>query len=295
MTRVTERGILTLGFLFACTASAWAQAWVAPEGVGAVTVVYQGISNTGHRLADGSMLRGYDSLSRGVLLEIDYAFTDRLSVSAGTPYIAAKYSGPLASFSGLPLDDCNCWNQGWQDFSATARYNLANDAWALTPSVSFGIPTHNYSYFGEAVLGRNLNEVRVAVDVGRRLDAISPRVAVQGQYSYAFVERVFDYKNDRSNIALQTSYLLTRRMSVRGLLSWQRTHGGLSSNEFVTQELFEQFDRLLRDNSFHVGGGLSYSLPRVDIFAVYVGFAGGRDTHAGRAITVGLSLPFELP
>ena len=43
---------------------------------------------------------------------------------------------------------------------------------------------------GEAVVGRNLREVRIAVDAGQRLDAISPKLSVQGRYSYAFVERV---------------------------------------------------------------------------------------------------------
>ena len=58
------------------------------------------------------------------------------------------------------------------------RYNLANGAFALTPSVSFGIPTHNYDYFGEAVVGRNLNELRIGVDAGQRLDAISGRLSI---------------------------------------------------------------------------------------------------------------------
>jgi hypothetical protein len=39
--------------------------------------------------------------------------------------------------------------------------------------------------------------------------------------------------------------------------SWQRSHGGLRSTEFGTDEQFQQFDRTLKDNSFHVGGGVS--------------------------------------
>lgn len=53
-------------------------------------------------------------------------------------------------------------------------------------------------------------------------------------------------------------------------------------------------DRLVRDNSFHIGGGVAYSLPRIDLFMSYVQFVGGVDTHAGRVITAGLSWPFEL-
>lgn len=292
--RVPAHGTLALVAFCAATPAAFAQAWVPPAGVGAVSFIYQTIDNTGHRLADGSVLEGYDSVSRGILLDIDYAVTDRFSISAGVPYIAAKYLGPEPSFFGLPIDDCLCWNHGWQDFYVTARYNLVNRAFALTPAVSFGVPTHDYSYFGEAVLGRNLNEMRIAVDAGQRLDAISPRLSVSGRYSYALVEEVLDLPNNRSNAAIESAFLITRRLSARVLFSWQRSHGGLRATEFDTDERLGQFDRLLRDNNFHASGGLAYSLTRVDVFLSYVQYVGGTDTHAGRAITAGMSWPFEL-
>jgi hypothetical protein len=270
-----------------------AQAWVPPAGIGLVSVVYQTINNTNHRLTDGSLFDGYDSVSRGVLFNFDYAFTDRFSMSIGVPYLGSKYTGPEPSFFGLAVDDCFCWNHGWQDFGFTARYNLANGAFALTPSISLGVPTHNYDYFGEAVLGRNLNEIRFQVDVGRRLDAISDRLSVSGRYSYALVEEVLDLPNNRSNIGLEADVLAMRKLSTRFGVSWQRSHGGLRSTEMVTDEQVSQYDRLLKDNNFHVNGGLSYSLPKVDVFASYVHYAGGTDTHVGHAITAGVSVPFE--
>lgn len=78
------------------------------------------------------------------------------------------------------------------------------------------------------------------------------------------------------------------------MLSWQRSHGGLRSTEFVTDELFEQYDRLLRDSSFHVGGGIAYSLRRFDLFFAYTHYASGADTHTGRVVTAGLSVPFQI-
>jgi hypothetical protein len=282
-----------LAVVCASSSTAFAQAWVPPAGIGVVTVVYQTIDNTGHRLTDGSIVDGYDSASRGVLLNLDYAVTDQFSFSLGVPYVAAKYTGPEPSFFGLPIDDCLCWNHGWQDFGLTARYNVANGAFALTPSVSFGLPTHDYDYFGEAVLGRNLRELRIAVEAGRRFDRISDRLSVSARYAYAFVEKVLDLANNRSNISLEPGYLVTRRLLVRAAFSWQRSHGGLRSTEFATEEQLQQFDRLLKDNSFHVGGGVSYSLSPVDVFASFIQYANGTDTHAGRAITAGLSWPFE--
>jgi hypothetical protein len=87
--------------------------------------------------------------------------------------------------------------------------------------------------------------------------------------------------------------LLTRKLATRVAFSWQRSHGGLRSTEVSTDEQFQQFDRLLKDNNFHMTGGVSYSLPAFDVFASYVHYAGGTDTHVGRAITTGVSWSFE--
>lgn len=291
--RTSAAGILTF-LVCAAAQPAFAQAWVPPARIGVVSFVYQTIDNTTHLLTDGSRLDGYDSASRGLLLNLDYAFTDRLSFSFGVPYLGAKYQGPEPSFFGLPIDECRCWNRGWQDLGITGRYNLWNGAFALTPSVSIGLPTHGYSYFGEATLGRNLKEVRLALDAGQRLDPISPRLAVSGRYSYAIVERVLDLPNNRSNVVIEPALLVTRKLSTRAAFAWQRSHGGLRTTEFETDEQWEQYDRILRENYFHVSGGVAYSFPRFDVFASYIRYVSGTDTHGGRAVTVGVSWPFEL-
>jgi len=291
--RRATQAFLSLFVLCGGARHAAAQAWVPPAHIGVVSVVFQTIDNTGHRLADGSMLKGFDSASRGVLVNLDYAVTDRFSFSFGVPYIGSKYIGPEPSLFGLPIDDCLCWNHGWQDFAGTMRYNVANGPFAFTPSVSFGVPSHNYDYFGEAVVGRNLNELRIAVDAGQRLDAISERLSVSGNYSFAFVEKVLDLPNNRSNISLETGVLLSRKLSSHVTFLWQRSHGGLRSTEVITDEEIHQFDRLLRDDSFHIAGGASYSLPQFDVFVNYAQYVTGTDTHAGHALSLGVSWPFE--
>jgi hypothetical protein len=176
--------------------------------------------------------------------------------------------------------------------SASARYNIVNAAFGLTSSVSFGVPSHDYDSIGEAALGRNLKELRLAIDAGRRLDGIWNRLSVSGRYSFAFVEQIDDIGSNRSNISLDVGVLASRKMSTNMTFSWQRTHGGLKSTEF-NDENFLLFDLVLKDNNFQIGGGVAYSLPRVDLFLSYMHFASGTDTHAGRALTAGVSVPFE--
>lgn len=228
----------------------------------------------------------------------------------GLPFVFAKYTDPkvidpFGVIPFLPVDSCRCWQTGWQDLGVTARYNLINGAFALTPSVFVGVPTHDYNFRGEAVVGNHLKELRLSLDAGQRLDAISPRLSVQGHYAYAFVERVIGIPNNRSNAELEAGFLITRHLAARGVVYWQRVHGGLRfggsetsalpfPGDVTTPEQMFEHDRLLRDNNWRVGGGISYSLPRVDLFASYVAFARSTDSHTGRSIAAGISWPFEV-
>src|ERR1017187_8023710 len=83
-----------------------AQAFTLPQGVGAFTLAWQYVDNTGHRMTDGYILRLGQSVSTGVLAEIDYGVTDRFSATLGIPYIFAKYTDgpPPPGIPYLPVD-----------------------------------------------------------------------------------------------------------------------------------------------------------------------------------------------
>src|SRR6266480_3529825 len=128
------RSLASIAMVLATPGFVRAQAWVPPAGVGSVNVVYETIANTGHLLTNGFRLPDGKSTNLGVFVEGEYAFTDRLSLSAGLPYVFSKYIGPgKTPFGFLPVDSCFCWHSGWQDFGFSARYNLANGKVGLTP------------------------------------------------------------------------------------------------------------------------------------------------------------------
>src|SRR6202140_2377731 len=168
--------------LFMATANhAGAQAWVPPRGEGSISLTSQRIDNTGHRRTNGFLVPRGRSLDMSLYLEAEYAFTNRFSVTAGLPYVFAKYTDtnpPASPIPYLPVDQCHCWHSGWQDFGVTARYNLVNGTSGLTTFVSLGVPSQNYNFRGESALGDDLREVRIGVDGGRRINAISRKLAV---------------------------------------------------------------------------------------------------------------------
>src|SRR5262249_4670535 len=153
---------------------ATAQPWLPPAGSGSVSISYQRIDNTGHFRTEGSLAERGQSLDMAFYIEAEYSLTNRLSLAAGLPYVFAKFTSPLPftpPIPTLPIDECHCWHSGWQDFGFTARYNVirvAKGAFALTPTVSVGVPSHKYDFRGESVLGRDLKEMRIGLNAGLR-------------------------------------------------------------------------------------------------------------------------------
>ncbi|HKC25720.1 MAG TPA: hypothetical protein VKF32_13310 [Thermoanaerobaculia bacterium] len=280
------------------------QAFTPPQGVGAVTVAWQYVNNTGHRLSDGFFVERGQSVTTSVDLELEYGFTDRLSATLGIPYVWAKYTGAQPPPSGLPVDTCGCWHSGFQDYTLSARYRFGHEPWAVTPLLRYVLPSHDYKYQGEAVVGRNLQELQVGVAAALRLTAFLPQASVGAGYTYAFVERAIPGVSiDRSNGYVEIGYALTRRLYVREIGIWQRTHGGLRfgsptgdpffpPGELNTPARIQQRDRLLRTNYWQAGGGLAYSTGPFDVFASVVGYVWGRDAHAGQSYTVGATWYF---
>jgi hypothetical protein len=226
-TGTTRRGFIS-GVALACFAvvalvssggEVFAQALVPPRGVGSIGFHFQKVDHTGVILTDGFVDSGR-SVNQDFFIEGEYGVTDRLAVSLGLPYVFSKYLGGAPPARIFPVDQCQCWHSGFQDLSIAARYNLLgypHSAFKLTPSILFGVPSHDYDFRGEAVLGRNLRELQLGIDASERIDAISEKFYLQGHYSYGFVERVLDLRNDRSKGTMEGDFLLTRKLSVRGV------------------------------------------------------------------------------
>ena len=284
-----------------------AQAFTPPDGVGTVTLAWQYIDNTGHRLSDGYFSPTGQSATTSLALDVEYAVSDRFSATVGIPYVFARYEGALPPPSRLPVDACQCWQSSFADFSLGARYRFGGDTWAITPVARIGQPSHTYPYQGEAVVGKQLGELQLGVMSGLRLVEFLPKATVQGGYTYAFVEKALDDVSvNRSTVFVDLGYAATRKLYVRGAWIWQHTHDGLRAGsptgnpfrfpgELNTPERFAERDRLLRVRYMQVVAGLSWNAGPVDIFASYTKYVWGRDAHNGQAFGLGASFYFGQP
>jgi hypothetical protein len=129
-------------------------------------------------------------------------------------------------------------------------------------SMSVGVPTHNYTYIGEAVPGFGLTQLSLGVDADAQLRFVSPRLSVGGAYEYSVVERALDISHNRSNARLHAGYTFPIRLGAHVILSAQRTHGGLRMPDDVQPfpERYTEYHRLLRDSYLHAGAGVSYPI-----------------------------------
>ena len=280
-----------------------AQAWVPPAGQGSVTFVTQMIDHVGRLEDDGTRISCCGTTNVGLDVEIDYALTDRWSISAGFPYICAKYRGEAPDHAAaflpyLAVDSCHCVHSTFQDVGFTTRYNLINlhRAFVLTPSVSIGVPSHAYDHVGEAVVGFGLKELGIGADVGQRLDAILPGLSVEGRYTYSIVPRLLNIPHNRSNAVVGGAFAVTRHLSGRGILSWQRTHGGLRFPADVEPfpERYPEFHRLLQDNYLQVGGGASYSWHQWEGAESFLRAARGTNSHDVHVYTINAGWSFQV-
>jgi hypothetical protein len=278
-----------------------AQAWAPREHQGGVTFVTQMIDHIGR--IDGDLrLDCCGTTNVAIDVDVDYGLSDRWSVSASLPYVFAKYRGgpppQPASFLPYPaIDSCHCLHSSFQDVELGSHYNLlrVRRSFSLMTSLSFGTPTHNYDYAGEAVVGFGLKELGLAADAGQ-LHFIVPGLSVDGHYGYTIVERVLGISHNRSNARFTASYTLPNRLAGHLILSGQRTYGGLRFPFDVEPfpERYTEFHRLLRDNYFQAGAGISYAWRDWDLSLSILKTVSGSNTHDVHVYTVTAGRSFRI-
>lgn len=295
------------GFLSTVIVGAQA-AWLPPKGEAWLSLGYGNVFVTKHYL--GTVANPGDNVEtdighvRGqtVAIEVGYAITDRLAVSAAIPLIVNKYDGTRPHYpvrgaaSGFTLDDGR-YHTTFQDYAFAARYQLFNAAIAVAPFVAAVIPSHDYYTLSHSAAGRNLNEYLLGVSVGGRLDRLVAGSYFQVGYSYAFVERVAGIQHDRSNVGLELGYFLTPSLAARLIGTGYYTHGGLvfRSGREIAPEIWTYHDLVDHSSAINLGAGLSYALTgSTEVYVSYLRTVQGRGGHKiDQGLSFGVSWSFS--
>ncbi len=282
-------------------APAFGQAWVLPEGQGAVSVVYHHVFVRDHLFAAGEPRDIGHIRSHVVTAEIDYGVRDRISVRALLPYVAAKYDGSSPhrhggdSSHGFHFIDDGTYHAGFQDVRAEVRYGAREFPAAFAPFVAVSVPTHDYEFFAHSAIGLKMAELQLGAYVGTLFGPF----AVQGRASYGIYERVAGRRRSRTNIDTEIGWSAARDVRVFAFQASQISHGGIEMpfaelRRLSAEPWWPHHDRLAQAHFVNAGGGVSVQISHsVAIHASVVTTVTGSNTHAATyAATVGTTWAF---
>ncbi len=282
------------------------QAWIAPRGETSVSLTFQRTEFQGHFYFDSSKVPHGGSHSRSLALGIEHSLTDRLAISASIPFVGSENGiepQPVLGRSGI--DDGN-YHSTWQDFRFGARYNLFNGPVVVTPSLSLRIPSHRYPTIGEAAVGPRLRETTLGADVGKVFSPAGLDFYADGAVSYSWVQKFAGIGMNRSNEDLDVGYFASPKLNLRAVLSWQQSYGGITAdrifspagppvrNPNISDVLWVNHDRLLRDDYFRAGLGATMSIAdRAAVYATAMKMVSGTNSHYGYLYAIGVSRTFN--
>lgn len=273
-----------------------AQAWTPEKREGTVSLTYQNYDVAGHYDAQGRKNNNGGTQSHAVITDIDYGITDTISVTAGLPFIASKYTGPDVYFVGDvkttpgPLDD-RTYHGAFQDLRLEVRRQFWAGPVPVAPFIAASFPTHDYETQGEAVPGRGRRDLQVGASLGLNLNRVLDGAYAYGRYGYATAQRIEGFAFTRSNVDIEVGAPVRPRVVVRGLASWQIRHRGPSVNQLKVD--WADHDRFIAPSYTNLGVGVSVPIGTADVYAMWVGTAAGSNgAHRGRTIGAGVTFGF---
>lgn len=287
---------LALALLAPSAASA--QAWLPPRGEGSLSIAYGYAYVKDHFFADGSRIDIGHIFSHSALLDAAYGVSDRVAITAGLPYVAARYGGDRPH--QFPIDD-GTFHSTLQDLRAEVRFQALRAPLALTTFAGLVVPSRNYEHFAHALPGRNMRGLTFGAALGRRLDPVLAKGYAQARYAFTVERRIEGRRPRRSNLSVELGYFVSPAVNVFALASLQRTHGGLEApRDFArrwTAADYHQHDRIMRLDFLDLGGGVGFAATdRLQLFATAYNSVSGANGHAVHfGLSLGASVRFGAP
>ncbi len=286
--RRTGLGIgLLLAFGFANPAPAWSHDVASADdatdssmrGHGGVSIGYETTLVNGFLPDVGPTKQIGTVRSRRVDLDFEYYVADRWSVSAGIPFISNRYDGPnphcpttappqCAHIPALtqPHPESQFLDNGdfhgaLQDWSLGVAYHANIDTYYITPSVGVYLPTHDYTFFSQAAVGQDLQQLDVSVTLAHQFDFSQFYYSVG--YGYVFSEKTLGYSINYNHFDLELGYFISPQLTVR-VSSLGRIGNGLQFTEELalsggkTNDLWYHHDQITAHEYISAGGGIDY-------------------------------------
>jgi len=210
---------------------------------------------------------------QSISFDLDYFFADRWSVHLGIPFIQSRYQGgsphcitrtpPQCKDAVVPsqphpesmfLDDGRA-HGAWQDWSLGLAYHANVNEYLLTPSLTAHIPSHQYTFFGQAAVGQDLQKLEVAVDLAHQFELSNLYYRLRA--AHVFVEKTLGQSVDHNKLDLELGYFLNETWTVK-VFGVGKKGDGYPGGYDRTTELWYHHDQRAKHNYANLGAGLDY-------------------------------------
>lgn len=216
---------------------------------------------------------------QSIILAGSYFVTDHWEVRASIPYARAKADG-LQQHVQLPCPppggtDADCsvthvdngdYHGTWTDWDLGLNYHTTiADNYFLTPSFDVYVPSHNYAYYGSAVVGQRVTKYGIGILLEHQLAFSDFYYSVD--YQYVFKPRILGINSNYSELAVNLGYFVTPKLGLR-LITDLKVGGGVSDAQIgaaigdgdFNNPLWRLHDKIRLQNHAIAGIGADYTI-----------------------------------
>lgn len=250
------------------TEHAHAAAGTPEAGGGWVALTYDYTHMQFHLDPNGDKLDLGSMDINAVTTEMEYGVTDRLAVFGSLPYIQRKYTGsyphtvtkPDGTVVVSPIDD-GSYHGSFQDLLVGTKYQTGIGQWMITPTITYGHPTHDYYIFSHAAIGTKQKSTTVGLQTGRSLPEPFDRFYVELDYAYSFMEKFQGTTANHSTGFIEVDYFATERLMLRTFAVGQKTYDGIEPADWAKDpKLYLHHEQIMRTDYIDAAIGALYVL-----------------------------------
>lgn len=251
--------------------------------------------------------------SHALIISGDVALNNRWTLFASLPYIQKRHKGTaphdFTEFNTFDppdrrLVDDGSFHGGLQDLSLGIRFLAKDGPLRISPFVSYGVPTDDYPFYGKAIIGTNLRQIPVGVQLGYQ-----PYFSdwyFSGNVAYVFSEKPIGVNVDHWLAFASAGYYFTPGLFGSVFVSHKDTPNGLKLPEdftddpnygdlsFLDSKQWWQHDRVLAHSFTNLGVGIDYILnKRYQISGqVFTGIHAEQTNEVDYAFTIAVTRVF---
>jgi len=246
------------------------------KGHGSVSVGYQNTYVNGMFLPvpGGKAPIGYVRV-QSISFDVNYFFADRWSAQLGIPYVEGRYRGPAphcittappqCQGQVVPLQphpesrflDDGSYHGAWQDWNVGAAYHGNIDDYLLTPTVIAYLPSHHYTFFGNAAVGQDVRKLELAIDLAHQFELSN--VYYRMRAGHVFAEKTLGQSIDYNKLDLELGYFIDETWTAKVFGSGKKGKGYTGNYDQTTEEWYHH-DQRAEHNYANVGTGMDYHM-----------------------------------